>query len=593
MLRPPATPAMPRTSLATLLSTLLGSCVFVACQSDPGMPSPEALATMVEEEQNVSKSHVGPPVELGASGPARFVRTLYNGFRQERAMETVRFMDARYRSPGSPGFRESFDLIERELRAVGFGAREDLELEVIETEMEDAAWMANGGELRLITSTGGESILHAFDHPSDPERCLLPENARAAKVRGTVCLGLSELQEGQVLVTEAALRRDLLQRAERKGAVAVVSASRGSYNVDPTGRERHVDGIRFRSVARDIEIAVAQISPRSYGAITEAVEAGGAELALEAEVEAGGRKVRTLIATVVGSTRADEVIAMSSHLEAPGANDNASGAAGQLENALTLARVLEGGGLERPARSIAFIWGMENDEATIWLERQERKPVAAVNAVMIGESRAQTGAVPLLERYPDPGAVKTIAPDKHTLWGSRDIEPEWLVPNGLSIVARCALVDVASHSNADDSEAWETFENPYEGGTDHERFISSEVPAVLFWHFTDFTFHTSLDRMEMVDSLEMKRMAVAALATGMALADPVPADLTRYLRSLDHERRLRVAAAEEAGEFQIAEDWRAWCSGVRHWFRIQCLGLEGEEGVLPGPLVDSAAEKQG
>lgn len=565
-------------SLAGALS--LGALSLGACQSDPGLPSAAELAAMVEETETVSRHHNGPAVELIDAGPARFVGTLYNGFREERAMESVRFMDARHRTPGSEGFGEVLDAIEKDLRAVGFGARPELELHILESEMDRPAWNARAGELRLHTAAGGESVLHAFDRPSDPDRCMLPEDAPACDVSGGVAMGLGELDEGEILVTEARVRDDTILRAKRKGAVAVVSSFLSGYNDDPTGRERHRDAIRFWALEDAALLPCAQISPRSYQLIQDAQTAGQARLSLRADVEFGEPRVRTLVATVVGTTRADEVVALSSHLEAPGASDNASGAAGQLENALTLVRVLDAGGLQWPQRSMAFIWGMEIDEADLWLESQERTAVAAVNAVMIGESRAETGAIPLLERYPDPGAITTVLPDKHTLWGSRDIDPDWLVPNGLAIIGRCAMADVSEHVGG-----WETFENPYEGGTDHERFIEDGVPAILFWHFTDFTFHTSLDRVEMVDSAELRRMAVAALATALAIADPVPGDLTRYLRSLDHERRLRTSAAEGAGESGLVEDWRAWCDGARHWFRVLCLGLDRSE--LPGPIETS------
>lgn len=551
--------------------------VVAACQTDPGLPSAQELAAMVQQTQTVSTSHEGPAVELMEGGTRRFAGTLYNAFREERAMETVRFMDARYRTPGSEGFQQALEAIERDLRAAGFGRRAELELEILETELERPAWNPRRAELRLSTSDGGESVLHAFDRPSDPDRCMLPEGAPACDVSGDVALGLGDLRPGEILLVETRLRRDILLRAKRAGAVAVVSAGLNGYNLDPTGRERHRDAIHFWDLGSGVGLPVAQISPRSYQLIVDAQSAGTARLSLVAEVDQGETSTRTIVATVVGDSRPQEVVALSSHLEAPGASDNASGAAGQLENALSLVRVLDAGGLPWPQRSLAFIWGMENEEAELWLESQERTPVAAVNAVMIGESRAETGALPLLERYPDPGAVTTILPDKHTLWGSRDIEPEWLVPNGLSIVARCALVDVAEHVGG-----WETFENPYEGGTDHERFIESGVPAVLFWHFTDFTFHTSLDRVEMIDSLELRRMATAALTTAMAMADPEAGDLTRYLRSLDHERSLRISAAQGAGDAAIEADWRTWCNGVRHWFRVHCLGLDRSE--LPGPM---------
>ncbi len=565
---------------ATVCAGILG------CRSSKGLPSPEALASLAKGGDEKPLDHGGPSVELGAEGPARFVSTLFNAFREEAAMDTVEFMDARYRTPGSKGFEEALDRIEAELRLVGFGSREDLELEILESPMEVPSWTARSGELRLFTSSGGESVLHAFDRPSSLDRCLLPANAPSADVRGPVCLTLADLKPGDILVTETTLRRDTMLRAKNQGAVALVSASINSYNTDPSGRERHLDAIQFRSLDPSVGLPVAQISKRSLRAIEAAAEAGGAQLGLKAEVEFGESSTRTIVATIVGEDRPDEVVALSSHLEAPGASDNASGAAGQLENALALARVLTAGGFNRPSRSLAFIWGPENQEATDWLEHQGRRPVAAVNAVMIGESVEKTGARPLLERYPDPGGLHTLAPDEHTVWGSRDIDPSWLVPNGLSIIARCAMVDVSENVGG-----WKTFENPYEGGTDHERFITSGVPAVLFWHFTDFSFHTSLDRVNLVDGAELKRMAVTALVTAMAIADPRPQDLTRYLECVNRERVMRVRVAEEAQELALAEDWRTWSSGVRNWFRIECLGLQGKGNELPG-VMESAYIKE-
>ncbi|MFT7487319.1 MAG: hypothetical protein ACI9F9_003180, partial [Candidatus Paceibacteria bacterium] len=84
--------------------------------------------------------------------------------------------------------------------------------------------------------------------------------------------------------------------------------------------------------------------------------------------------------------------------------------------------------------------------------------------------------------------------------------------------------------------------------------------------------------------------AVAALSTGMALADPAPGDLTRYLRCIDLERQMRVEAATLAEEPNAVADWNTWSSGVRQWFRVQCLDLSGEQSVLPGPM-DSALLK--
>jgi hypothetical protein len=187
---------------------------------------------------------------------------------------------------------------------------------------------------------------------------------------------------------------------------------------------------------------------------------------------------------------------------------------------------------------------------------------------MTGQSRERTGAIALLERAPDPGAVKPLAPDKHTPWGEKPVEAASLVPHGLSVVARCAMVDVDAAVGG-----WRTGEHPWEGGSDHDVFIERGIPAVLFWHFTDFAYHTSLDRLENVDPEEMRRTGVAILATALAMADPEPADLERYLVCIDAERELRLAACEEAGEEELGVLWQEWCTGARMWLRAHCLGL--------------------
>jgi hypothetical protein len=186
---------------------------------------------------------------------------------------------------------------------------------------------------------------------------------------------------------------------------------------------------------------------------------------------------------------------------------------------------------------------------------------------MTGEAAA-TGAIALLERMPDPGAVQTLPPDEHTLWGKTEVDPAALAPNGLAVIARSALVDVAGEAGG-----WVTADHPYEGGSDHDVFIERGIPAALFWHFTDFTYHTSMDRLEFVDPAELRRTGAALMTTALALADPRPGDLERYLDSLNQELDLRVAAAEAAGDRAQAKLWKEWCHGARQWLRSECLRI--------------------
>ena len=121
---------------------------------------------------------------------------------------------------------------------------------------------------------------------------------------------------------------------------------------------------------------------------------------------------------------------------------------------------------------------------------------------------------------------------------------------------------------------WETAEHPWEGGSDHDIFIKRGVPAVLFWHFTDFTYHTSLDRMGFVDPEEMRRTGVALLATALAVACAEPTDIDRYVDSLEKERLLRMDAAMEVNDEPLATLWKEWAIGAREWLRNLCLGID-------------------
>ena len=198
---------------------------------------------------------------------------------------------------------------------------------------------------------------------------------------------------------------------------------------------------------------------------------------------------------------------------------------------------------------------------------------------MIGASYDRTGAVCLLERGWDPGALMTLPPDAHTPWGAGEVVEEDVVPNGLSIVLREALVDVGVATRAKSGPAWPTREHPWEGGSDHDAFLAQGVAAALVWHFTDFAYQTSLDRIENIDSVELERTTLAIGAAALAVADAVPTDLERHLDTLNLERRMRLDAVQvaEAG-VGMEELWKDWFDGARFWLRALTAGEELPEG---------------
>ena len=302
------------------------------------------------------------------------------------------------------------------------------------------------------------------------------------------------------------------------------------------------------------------------GLINELTRRG---LSLEAEVRLDERSLRTVVATIVGSDRPHEVVTLVAHVQEPGANDNASGVGGMLEAALTLQRAIEQGLVERPRRTIAFVWGDEYEATRVFLDHTEREPIAGISADMIGQSLEETGAVCLLERGPDPGALTPLPPDEHTDWGARQVNPAHIIPSGLALIARNALVDVGIEAGE-----WQTREHPWEGGSDHDVFLARGIPAILIWHFTDFAYHTSLDRMSMVDPRELRLTAVSLLTTACGVADAGLEDLKRYIDGLHRERYERQGSQViEGAPEEVAEQWGRWSSEARRWLAALCNGM--------------------
>jgi len=566
------------------LSAIVASVLVGACG---GLSSRELADRVLREESRddlLHAHHQGPGVVAADSGPNRYVPRLLEAFDGERAMETVRFADGYYRAPGNDGYEAVIDFVEARLREAGYGSTEGFEVGILESpltargpqrdqRLPAPAWTPRSARIVLHREGDPDLVLHEFAAPGDVDRVMLPINAPAADVRGPLAFSLDELGPGEVLVTDAPPRLTVLLRAQAKGAVAVLSSYLEHYNVDPSGSERHLDAVQFRTLPAGTSIPVAMISARSHEALVKTHAADPTvTVSFQAVVDFDERPLRTLWARVVGRDRPDQAVAISSHVQEPGACDNASGIAGLLESAVGLERLIRTGLLDAPSRSIVFLWGDEFRQTQAWIDQGGLEVVAGLSSDMTGENQAETGAIALLERMPDPGAVRALEPDRHTLWGETIVDEHDLTPNGLAVIARCALLDVATVE-----PDWVTADHPYEGGSDHDVFIAHGVPAALFWHFTDFTYHTSMDRLEFVDPNEMRRTGTALLATALAVADPRPADLDRYLRSLNAEQNVRVKAAKEAGDDDLAEAWVDWCYGARQWLREECLRIPVSE----------------
>lgn len=556
-----------------VVAALVGGLLAGAGCSSP--PIPEGWESLGPRKG----SHVGPSVDSGEAGTARFANAVLEHFEASAAMELARAFDGEHRSPASEGYDRSIDRLIAALYGAGFGSAgaggdEGYFLQILSQPMAQPAWTPVSAEI-AVRGQGARGLerriaVAGFSSTADPQRTMLPEGVPSYSVSGTPVFAIEDVVEGSVLVTDQSVR-NIAQEAEERGAAAVVSSFLLPYATDPTGRDRHFDAVFDGRVRPGSTLPAMYVSPRTAENIKQAAR-NGATLELRAEVKTEVKELRTVIATIQGAERPDEVVYVVAHVSGVGANDNAAGAGGVVELARTIKRLIAAGTIERPRRSIRFVFGKEAEAGGTALDVATDTPVAGIVADMIGASYAQTGAICLLERGWDPGAVLPLAPDEHTPWGAGSVAEEDIIPNGLSIVLRQAMVDVGESVIASGATPWSTREHPWEGGSDHDAFLDRGIAAALVWHFTDFAYSTSLDRMNHVDPEELRRTSSAIGAAALAVADMMPGDLQRHLDSLNLEAEVRMDAARVADNQGLQVAWKAWFDGARFWLRALAGG---------------------
>jgi aminopeptidase YwaD len=281
--------------------------------------------------------------------------------------------------------------------------------------------------------------------------------------------------------------------------------------------------------------------------------AAGETILLRADVKAGQHPGAYAIvtATIPGTTRADEEIVFTCHLDhpRPGANDNASGCVTILEVARTYAKLIAGKRLPRPARTLRFIWPPEIEGTIAYLaartEAAERIK-AAIHLDMVGGG-PETKAVFHVTRGPAslPSFVNDVAAavgafvneQTGTFAATGEAAFPLNAPEGGKEPLRAALVDFSSGSD---------FQVYTEG--------SFRIPAVYLNDWPDRYIHTNFDTPANIDPTKLLRVGFITAATGWILANLEPGDADAVLavvRPLSLERmaameRRRQGAAEPA-----------------------------------------------
>ncbi|HXG64442.1 MAG TPA: DUF4910 domain-containing protein [Blastocatellia bacterium] len=277
--------------------------------------------------------------------------------------------------------------------------------------------------------------------------------------------------------------------------------------------------------------------------------ANGEQITLRASVKAAMRPGTYDVVTAVipGTDAAGEEIIFTCHLchQKPGANDNASGAAAILEVARALTALIRRGEIERPRRTIRFIWPPEiNGTLAYFAERPEvvRRMKAAVHCDMVGGNHAITKSVLHVTQTPAslPSAVNTVA----------EIFTQFVINGSLRGAMESDFRDalISPEGGKGDFIADVT---PFEMGSDHQVYQegSFRIPTIYLRDWPDVFIHTNNDVPANIDPTKMKRSTFIAAASGYFLAKAGASEAARladqvFERALNHLARDRRRAQE-------------------------------------------------
>ena len=430
-----------------------------------------------------------------------------------------------HRVPASPGFHEAIEYVKERATALGLS---DVHVETFPgdgntwfgTLHGNRGWRVDGGTLDEVRPQPRRIP------PYDDTRLAVADNSESADVtvelvdvgRGTDRRDYDGKDvRGRLVLCDATPSACHRQAVEEHGAAGLISYN--SNQVSAWWRDDQ-DLIRWGHLdprGRRNTFAL-MISVREARSLQQRL-ARGERITLHAVVKArndDSMLYETLIATIPGTDNSAGDVVFSCHLdhEKPGANDNASGCAANLEIARALRVLIAAKRIPPPARTIRFVWPSEMTGTIVYLSKYPAiasRIRAAVHLDMVGGDPFVTKSVLHITR--SPWSIASLTDDVQETFGRYVIE-------GAMRAAGDGDMARAIRSPLGSKDAFWADITPYESGSDHWIYQEGafRIPAIYLRDHPDVYIHTTGDVADNIEPTKIKRSAFIAAASGYYLA---------------------------------------------------------------------------
>lgn len=546
------------------------------------LPLAAALAASASAQPTPAPSSA-PPLLPPAQGAA--IASEVSG---ARAMQTVRVLSISHRMRGSAGFRAAAEAIRDRLQSYGLEGVEIISLPAdgtifYGTQRSRPGWNARAAELW----EGNERIASWADQPLSLAQDSASGRADADLV--DIGAGTSEADyqgkdvRGRLVLTSSQPEAVQELAVGQHGAAGIISWAQNQRTAWWGDDETLLRWGHLKTFSDHPTFAF-MVTPARARAWQVRLR-GGETIRLRASVDAGRESSAYLIPTaIIPGRRRDQEIVFSCHLDHPnpGANDNASGCAGELEVARTLSQLVRSGALPRPERTIRFLWPAEV-EGTIALlnARPEyaRRTLATIHLDMIGGNTEITKSV--LRVYGSPPSLPSFVSDVGFTFA------HWVNEQSL-LFADTGSAPFPLTEPDGDRRALQAVIGGFDEGSDHQVWSegSFRVPIIYIADWPDRYIHTQRDLPGNLDPTKLRRAIFIAAASGYYLAtldngvNRTPGQDGALERAAEMRRReaaLRAGGAPEEDIAALRRHFRTYQRGVIDSYQRFGLVMTSEE----------------
>ncbi len=532
----------------------LAACSAAACL----LAASAARAQVVAPLSFGVKSVATPPLISDATGTA-----LANELSGSLAKRNIEYLARLHRIPASNAFRSAADFVAERARAYGL---EEVTIHEIPadghtmygTQKSRLGWDPEFAELWEMHADGPATRAASFED----EPVVLADYSDGADVKAElvdVGVGGSDADyagkdvHGKLVLISGPLTDAAPLAIDKYGAGGMLSDMPNQVTAwwkeeQNLIRWGHLDAVETRHT---FAFMLSQKQARAYSARL----AAGEHITMHAIVRAERHPASYNIVTALipGSDLRGEEIVFSCHLDhqRPGANDNASGCATNLEVARAISKLIADGKIARPSRSLRFVWPCEN-ECTMALFNAEPAMRAHFKAVvhmdMVGGSQA-TKAV--FHVAVSPLSLPTFVNDVGHAFGAFVSSESYAYAAGNG--GKYPLV-----SNEGGKEPLQADLAEWAMGSDNELYTegSYRIPSIYLNDWPDIYIHTNHDLPANMDATKLQRAAFIGAASALVLANMKSADVSAlwsimqsasmHRTAIMLERRAKLPAPEAA-----------------------------------------------